>query len=58
MKKSKRVYLTIEQKRNIVLSGQDMPTAIFSAGKREYVVKPRGTIFGFRKRKKKSRLLT
>lgn len=55
-KKKNNLYLTIEQKKSILLGSGEMPTAIFSADKRGFIVKPRGTIFGIeRKRKKKRR---
>lgn len=52
-KKRKNVYLTIEQRRNILLKGGIMPTAIFTADKSEFIVKPRGTIFGIERKKKR-----
>lgn len=45
MKKTKPVFLTCKEIREIMLKGEDMPTAIFSAKKTNYIVKPR-TIFG------------
>lgn len=54
---NKRLFLTIEQKRQRILNDEDMPTAIFLADKREFVVKPRGTIFGKGRGKRKRRLL-
>lgn len=53
MRKTKRAYLTIDQKRSILLKNGDMPTAIFTADKREFIVKPRHTIFGSTKRKRR-----
>lgn len=51
LSKTKRTYLTCKEIRNILIKGEDMPTAIFSATKTEYIVKPR-TIFGYQKSKK------
>lgn len=46
MKKQKSTpYMTIEERRKILLNDGKMPTAIFSADKKEFIVKPR-TIFG------------
>lgn len=45
MKKIKPIFLTCKEIREIMLKGEDMPTAIFSAKKTNYIVKPR-TIFG------------
>ena len=43
----KNVYVSSEQKRDLILSGNNVPTAIFVAQKnRAYVSKARGTIFG------------
>lgn len=50
MRKTKPVYLTCKEIREIMLKGEDMPTAIFSAKKTDYIVKPR-TIFWKSKRK-------
>jgi len=44
MNKAKPVFLTVKQIREIMIQGKPMPTAIFSARKRNYIVKPR-TIF-------------
>jgi len=44
MKKIRPVFLTCKEIREIMLKGEDMPTAIFSAKKTNYIVKPR-TIF-------------
>lgn len=38
-------FLTIKEIRKIMLEGTNMPTNIFSAKKKEYIVKPRETIF-------------
>ena len=54
MRKVKLVFLTVKQIRDIMLEGKPMPTAIFSARKRNYIVKPR-TIFGI-PRKSKGRI--
>ncbi len=48
--KSKPVFLTVKDIRKIMIKGEDMPTAIFSADNQDYIVKPR-TIYT-RKRKK------
>ena len=50
MRKNNPTYLTCKEIREILLSGKDMPTAIFSAKKTDYIVKPR-TIFFKPKRK-------
>lgn len=50
MKKAKPIFLTCKEIREIMLNGEDMPTAIFSATKSNYIVKPR-TIFWKSKRK-------
>lgn len=56
MGKSKPVFLTVKQIRKIMIEGKPMPTAIFSASKRDYIVKP-STIFGIpRKTRRKNRL--
>ena len=48
--KPKPVFLTVKEIREIMIKGEDMPTAIFSADKQDYIVKPR-TIYA-RKRTK------
>lgn len=53
MRKRKQIYLTIDQKRDIILKNRDMPTAIFTADKREFIVKPIHTIFGLTKHKRR-----
>lgn len=56
MSKAKPAFLTVKQIREIMIEGKPMPTAIFSASKRNYIVKPR-TIFGIpRKPRRKIRL--
>lgn len=45
MRKIKPTFLTVKEIREIMKRGDDMPTAIFSATKTDYIVKPR-TIFG------------
>lgn len=52
MKKPKATYLTVKEIREILINGEDMPTAIFSATKTDYIVKPR-TIFGPKVKTKK-----
>ena len=52
MKTRKNIYLTIAEKRAIMLNNEPMPTAIFCADKREFIVKPR-TIFGTARKKRK-----
>lgn len=52
LSKTKATYLTCKEIRDILIKGEDMPTAIFGATKTEYIVKPR-TIFGHQKRKKR-----
>lgn len=39
--KPKPVFLTVKQIREIMINNEDMPTAIFSAEKIDYIVKPR-----------------
>lgn len=56
LKNNKRQYLTIKEKREIMVGNGKMPTAIFLADKKEYIVKPRGTIFGRNPRKRKSQI--
>lgn len=52
MKKKKTTpYITIEERRKIILGDGEMPTAIFSADKKEFIVKPR-TIFGKEQKKR------
>ena len=50
MKKLRPKFLTVKEIREIMIRGEDMPTAIFSAKKTDYIIKPR-TIFGIRKKK-------
>ena len=47
--KSKPTFLTAKEMKDILVNGEDMPTAIFNADKKEYIVKPR-TIFGVMKK--------
>ena len=56
MKKKNNAYLTIEEKRAIILNDEPMPTAIFTADKKDYIVKPR-TIFGTERKKKKHSII-
>ena len=51
MRNKKKQYLTIEERRRILLEDGKMPTAIFSADKKEFIVKPR-TIFCKKNKKK------
>lgn len=51
--KPKPVFLTVKQTREIMINNEDMPTAIFSAEKKDYIVKPR-TIYA--KKRTKSRI--
>lgn len=51
--KPKPVFLTVKQIREIMINNEDMPTAIFSAEKKDYIVKPR-TIYV--KKRAKSRI--
>lgn len=51
MKNTRKKYLTTKEMRERLIKGESMPTAIFSAKKTEYIVKPRGTIFGFKKKR-------
>lgn len=39
--KPKPVFLIVRQTREIMINNKDMPTAIFSAEKKDYIVKPR-----------------
>ena len=52
MKKFKPKFLTIKEIQEIMRRGEPMPTAIFSAKKEDYIVKPR-TIFGNSKKDRK-----
>jgi hypothetical protein len=51
-RKIKPKFITVKETREIMRRGDQMPTAIFSANKTDYIVKPR-TIFGTSKRNKK-----
>lgn len=51
--KPKPVFLTVKQIREIMINNENMPTAIFSADKQDYIVKPR-TIYA--KKRIKSRI--
>ena len=44
------VFLTVKQIRKIMKNGDDMPTAIFSTDKKDYIVKAR-TIYSKKKTK-------
>jgi len=48
--KPKPKFLTVKQIREIMKNNEDMPTAIFSADKKDYIVKPR-TIYVRRRTK-------
>jgi len=52
MRKFKPKFLTIKEIQEIMKRGEPMPTAIFSATKTDYIVKPR-TIFGSHKKSSK-----
>jgi len=52
--KPKPVFLTVKDIRKIMINGEDMPTAIFSPDKQDYIVKPR-TIYAKRKQKRRIR---
>lgn len=52
MKKIKPRFLSITEIQEIMKSDRYMPTAIFSAKKTDYIVKPR-TIFGNKKKGRK-----
>lgn len=51
--KPKPVFLTVKDIREIMIKGEDMPTAIFSADKKDYIVKPRNIYI---KKRTKSRI--
>ncbi len=51
MRNVKPVFLTVKQIREIMIENKPMPTAIFSARKNNYIVKPR-TIFGIPRKPK------
>ena len=44
-RKPKATFLTVKEIREILINGEDIPTAINSATKTDYIVKPR-TVFG------------
>jgi len=50
--KSKSAFVTSKELQDILVNGEDIPTAVFDADKKEYIVKPR-TIFGVNRRKNK-----
>ena len=52
LRNTKKVFLTAEQKHEIMKSGDELPVNIFNAEKRDYIVKPR-TIHGPTLTKKK-----
>lgn len=52
----KHRFLTAKEIEKFVQEGKDIPTAIFSAKKKDYIVKPRGTVFGIEKKKRKGRI--
>lgn len=56
MREFKPRYLTIEEIQQRMRKRQAMPTAIFSTCKKDYIVKPRGTIFGLQKKKSKGKI--
>ena len=49
--KPKPVFLTVKDIREIMIKGEDMPTAISAADKQDYIVKPR-TIYTKRGQKR------
>lgn len=53
MRKIKPRFLSIKEIQQIMKEDRYMPTAIFSAKKTDYIVKPNGTIFGSRRKKSK-----
>lgn len=55
MKKFKPRFLTVKEIREKMKNNEPIPTAIFSATKTDYIVKPR-TIFGNKKKSKKGSL--
>lgn len=56
MRKFKPRYLAVKEIQQIMRDGKNMPTAIFSAQKKDYIVKPRGTIFGSQKKRSKGNI--
>ena len=52
--KPKPVFLTVKDIREIMIKGEDMPKAILSADKQDYIVKPR-TIYAKSKQKRRIR---
>jgi len=52
--KPKPVFQIVKEIREIMIKGEDMPTAIFSADKQDYIVKPR-TIYTKSKQKRRIR---
>ena len=55
MSNTKKTYLSIEEIQEIMRNDRYMPTAIFSATKTDYIVKPR-TIHGPKVKSKKKNL--
>ena len=53
MFKTKSKFLTVKDIQRVMKEGDFMPTTIFSAQKKDYIVKPRGTIFGSASKNKK-----
>lgn len=51
LKRSKKVYLSIKEIQEIMKKGEPMPTSIFNAEKKEYIVKAR-TIYGPKQKRK------
>lgn len=45
MRKTKIKYLSVKEIQQVMKNGGPMPTAIFCAKKKDYIVKARGTIF-------------
>ena len=56
MRKFKPKYLSAKEIQKIMIEGGDIPTAIFSSQKKDYIVKPRGTIFGIEKKNAKGKI--
>lgn len=50
MRNTRKKYLTTKEMREKLIEGESMPTNIFSAKKKDYIVKPRNTIFGTSKK--------
>ena len=50
-------YITIKDIQEIMWENQNMPTAIFSTSKKDYIVKPR-TIYGLKTKRKAKMIIT